>query len=93
MSQDSKSTSEFGALFEAHLGRLKTDFKIGDRVKGTVTAVDRNSVFVDIGSRCDALIDRPELTDDQGQVKVKSAMSSRPSAWATPMTGFASPPA
>jgi small subunit ribosomal protein S1 len=71
MSQDSKSTSEFGALFEAHLGRLKTDFKIGDRVKGTVTAVDRNSVFVDIGSRCDALIDRPELTDDQGQVKVK----------------------
>lgn len=71
MSQDSKSTSEFGALFEAHLAQLKTDFKVGDRVKGTVTAVDRNSVFVDIGARCDALIDRPELSDDQGQVKVK----------------------
>jgi small subunit ribosomal protein S1 len=71
MSQDSKKTSEFGALFEAHLGQLKTEFKIGDRVKGTVTAVDRNSVFVDIGARCDALIDRPELTDDQGQIKVK----------------------
>jgi small subunit ribosomal protein S1 len=71
MSQDSKTTSEFGALFEAHLGRLKTEFKIGDRVKGTVTAVDRNSVFVDVGSRCDALLDRPELMDEQGQLKVK----------------------
>jgi small subunit ribosomal protein S1 len=71
MSQDSMTPSEFGALFEAHLGQLKTDFKIGDRIKGTVTAVDRNSVFVDIGARCDALIDRPELQDDQGQLKVK----------------------
>jgi small subunit ribosomal protein S1 len=71
MSQDSKKNSEFGALFEAHLARLTTDFQIGDRVKGVVTAVDRNTIFVDIGSRSDALMDRAELLDDQGQTKIK----------------------
>lgn len=71
MSQDRNRNSEFGALFEAHLARLTTEFQIGDRVKGTVTAVDRNSIFVDIGARCDAVIDRSELQDETGQPKVK----------------------
>jgi len=71
MSQDSKSKSEFGAIFEAHLAQLKTEFQIGDRVHGVVTHVDRNSVFVDVGSRSDALIDRAELMDAEGNVKVK----------------------
>jgi small subunit ribosomal protein S1 len=71
MSHDSTKSPEFGALFEAHLGRLNTEFQIGDRVKGIVTAVDRHSVFVDIGSRSDALIDRGELADESGQVRVK----------------------
>ncbi len=71
MSQDNSKTSDFGALFEAHLARVHTEFRVGDRVKGTVTAVDRNSVFVDIGSRSDALIERSELVDAQGQLTVK----------------------
>lgn len=71
MSQDTKKNSEFGALFEAHLARVTTEFQIGDRVKGTVTAVDRNSIFVDIGARSDAVIDRSELLDQAGQSKVK----------------------
>ena len=70
MSQDSKNTSDFGAIFEAHLAQLKTGFQIGDRVRGTVTAIDRNNIFVDVGSRSDALIDRVELVDAQGNPTV-----------------------
>jgi len=70
MSQDSKN-SDFGAIFAAYEAKVRTQFQIGDRLRGTVTHIDRNSIFVDVGSRSDAILDRTELQDAEGKVPVK----------------------
>ncbi|MBN2451318.1 MAG: S1 RNA-binding domain-containing protein [Lentisphaeria bacterium] len=71
MVQKKGSESEFGALFEAHLQRLRTDFAVGDKIQGTITAIDRNSIFVDVGGRCDAILERTELADAEGNCTVQ----------------------
>lgn len=70
MSQDSKN-SDFGAIFAAYEGKVRTQFQVGDRLRGTVTHIDRNSIFVDVGSRSDAILDRTEVQDAEGKVTIK----------------------
>ncbi len=61
---------DFGAYLEAHLADLRTEFDVGDRVGGVVTAIDRNSVFLDVGARSDGILDRAEMLDADGQLTV-----------------------
>ncbi|OGV78540.1 MAG: hypothetical protein A3K19_17930 [Lentisphaerae bacterium RIFOXYB12_FULL_65_16] len=62
---------DFGALLKASFGRLKTEVRAGDKVRGVVSALGRQSVFVDYGGRGDGVIDRNELLDGDGELKVK----------------------
>ena len=70
MGNNVNTDSDFGAYLEANLQQLKTDFKVGDRVEGTVTQIGRQSVFVDINARSDGIVDREELLDDEGELTV-----------------------
>jgi len=49
---------------------MKTNFYPGDKVSGTITAIDQRSVFVNVNSRSDAVIDLMELQDEDGTIKV-----------------------
>lgn len=51
---------------------IKSDnFEIGDTVKGKVILVTGDSIFVDIQSKSEAIIDAQEFTDDKGKRTLK----------------------
>src|SRR5271156_158458 len=61
----------FAALFEASISA--GDFgKEGEIVKGTVVAVQRDNVVIDIGGKSEGIIARNEFADAQGQITVKA---------------------
>ncbi|MEW5774795.1 MAG: 30S ribosomal protein S1 [Thermodesulfobacteriota bacterium] len=61
----------FAALFEASQQESQGALKPGDKVKGRVISMDANTVFMDVGDKRDGVVDRVELTDNDGQVTVK----------------------
>src|ERR671925_885009 len=60
---------DFAALFAQHEARHAVER--GQVVKGRVIQISDEHVFVDVGGKGEAWIDRAELTDDQGQLRVK----------------------
>jgi small subunit ribosomal protein S1 len=68
--QTAGSTDSFAALFEASISA--GDFgKEGEIVKGTVVAVQRDNVVIDIGGKSEGIIALQEFADAQGQTHVK----------------------
>ena len=64
-------TMDFGALFEANLARLQTNFTAGNRMEGVITSISRNTVFVDLGGRCDGMLDLGQVLGEDGKPTVK----------------------
>jgi small subunit ribosomal protein S1 len=60
---------DFAALFAQHEARHAVER--GQVVKGRVIQISDEHVFVDVGGKGEAWIDRAELTDDQGRLKIK----------------------
>jgi small subunit ribosomal protein S1 len=68
--QAAGSAEGFAALFEASISA--GDFgKEGEIVKGTVVAVQRDNVVIDIGGKSEGIIALSEFADAQGQTAVK----------------------
>src|SRR6202167_4761675 len=61
----------FAALFEASLQSGEFG-KEGEIVKGTIVAVQRDSVIIDIGGKSEGMIPLSEFADAQGQNTVKA---------------------
>src|SRR4029077_15692736 len=66
---DTDPEEDFAALFAQHEARRTLER--GQVVRGRVIQISDEHVFVDVGGKGEAWIDRGELTDDQGQLKVK----------------------
>jgi small subunit ribosomal protein S1 len=66
---ESESEEDFAALFAQHEARRAIEK--GQVVKGRIIHVSDEHVFVDVGGKGEAWIDRAELLDDQGQLRVK----------------------
>ncbi|MBT7164516.1 MAG: S1 RNA-binding domain-containing protein, partial [Victivallales bacterium] len=62
--------TDFGALFEANLAKLQTNFNVGDRIEGVITSIGRSTVFIDVGGRSDGLLDVAQVLDDEGKPTV-----------------------
>ncbi len=68
---DQSSGEDFASLFEASIqggGFIKE----GEIVQGTVVAVQRDDVVIDIGGKSEGMISLSEFTDPQGQLTVKA---------------------
>src|SRR5437870_8788760 len=59
---------DFAALFAQHEARRAVER--GQVVKGRVIQISDEHVFVDVGGKGEAWIDRAELTDDEGRLRV-----------------------
>src|SRR3989442_3465984 len=66
--QDEHEQEDFATLF-AREGARQT-LEVGQVVKGRILQIGDETVFVDVGSKGEALIDRAELTDEHGNVKL-----------------------
>jgi small subunit ribosomal protein S1 len=58
---------DFAAMLEAEGGMQQ--FKPGDRVAGRVSSITDNEVYVDIGAKADAWVNRREVSDPAGNLK------------------------
>src|SRR5216110_2202589 len=63
------SSEDFASLFASH--EASRPLQVGQVVKGRVFHITAENVFVDVGGKGEAWIDRAELLDDQGRLKVK----------------------
>src|ERR671922_2980825 len=66
---ESESEEDFAALFARHEARHTVER--GQVVKGRVIQISDEHVFVDVGGKGEAWIDRAELTDEEGRLKIK----------------------
>ena len=62
---------DFGKLFEASINGVKTDLRTGEKITGTVAAINKSDIIVDLGLRNDGLMDILDVTDKEGHVTVK----------------------
>ena len=63
------SEEDFAAMFAQHEARRALE--IGQMVKGRVIQISDEHVFVDVGGKGEAWIDRAELADEEGRLKVR----------------------
>ena len=69
MTDEPESPAEdFATMFASQQAR--PTLHVGQSVKGRVILITADSVFVDVGCKGEAWIDRGELTDDSGTLKV-----------------------
>ena len=61
----------FESILNASMDNLKMDFKSGDKVTGTISSIDKKTIFVDIKAMSEGIINREEfLTDGELSIKV-----------------------
>lgn len=60
----------FEALLEAYGDGLGEELKSGDKVDAKVISIGESSVYVDTGTKSDGVVDRMELTDEDGELTV-----------------------
>jgi small subunit ribosomal protein S1 len=65
---DTPPTEDFATLFAREAAR--TRLEVGQVVKGRVIQIGAESVFVDVGGKGEAWIDRAELVDEDGRLRV-----------------------
>ncbi len=63
---DQDSAESFGDIFEASIRSIEH----GDVVKGTVVAIDKDTVTVDVGFKSEGMIPKRELIDPSGNMTV-----------------------
>ena len=67
---------EFAAMFaEAEAGAPKGKAarrpKPGDKVRGLITSIGKDTVFVDLGGKAEGMLDRQQVAADDGTLRVK----------------------
>ncbi|WP_432737944.1 30S ribosomal protein S1 [Maridesulfovibrio sp. FT414] len=68
---ETNGEESFAELFEAFQSESNDNLQVGDKIKGTVISITKDSVFIDTGSKVDGVVDRDELTDGEGELTVK----------------------
>jgi small subunit ribosomal protein S1 len=58
----------FADLLESYSSGMKDDLQIGDKIRGRIISIGKDSVFITTGTKVDGTIDRKELLDDEGNM-------------------------
>jgi small subunit ribosomal protein S1 len=58
----------FAELFESYSSGLKDDIEFGEKVRGRIIAIEKDTIFMDVGSKVDAMVEKSELLDDEGNL-------------------------
>ncbi len=61
----------FAELFESYAEGMNEDIRVGDKVKGAIISIGKDSVFVDTGTRIDGFVDKAELLNEEGRFPFK----------------------
>jgi small subunit ribosomal protein S1 len=58
----------FAELFESYSAGIKDDIEFGEKVSGKIIAIEKDTLFVDVGSKVDAVVEKKELLDEEGNL-------------------------
>ena len=61
----------FAGMFEAYSAGMKEDIHVGDKIRGEVLSIGKDSVFVDTGTKIDGFVEKQELLDENGELSLK----------------------
>ncbi len=64
---DEKGVS-FASLLDSYNPDSGADLQVGDKVKGKIISIGKDTVFVDAHSKIDGVVDKAELLDEDGQI-------------------------
>ncbi len=63
--------SLFGEFEKKQGMTSKKEPRTGDKVIGTVVSIQSDNIFIDLGSKTEGIVEREELTDDEGNLTVE----------------------
>jgi len=61
----------FAAMLDAYSPGLEAEINIGDKIRGKVISIGKDSVFVDTGSKMDGVVDKAELLNKDRQLEIE----------------------
>ena len=71
MEEKNSKEDSFADLLEAYSDGMKEDLQLGDKLKGKIISIGRESIFVDTGTKIDGVVDREELLDENRELSFK----------------------
>jgi small subunit ribosomal protein S1 len=63
---DEPEEESFAELLDAYDKGMDENLHVGDKVKGTIISIGKDTVFIDTGTKVDAVVDKKELLDEDG---------------------------
>jgi len=61
----------FAELFEQYSTGMNEDIQVGDKIKGEIIAIGKDTVFLDTGTKIDGVVEKDELLDENGELPYK----------------------
>ena len=61
----------FADLLDTYSTGANEDVRVGDRVRGEIISIGKDTVFIDTGSKIDGIVDKEELLDDNLEMPYK----------------------
>ena len=69
--EEPEEEESFAGMFEAYSAGMKEDVRVGDKIRGEIISIGKDSVFVDTGTRIDGFVEKQELLDENGEMAFK----------------------
>ena len=66
--EHSDNEESFADLLESYSSGMKDDLQIGDKIKGKIISIGKDSAFLDTGTKVDGAVDKSELLDEDGNL-------------------------
>jgi small subunit ribosomal protein S1 len=68
LENEEKPGESFAELFESYDGHRTERVQIGERIRGKIISVGKDTIYVDTGTKIDCVVEKNELTDENGTV-------------------------
>jgi small subunit ribosomal protein S1 len=66
-----ENEKSFAEMLDAYSPGSDAEVGIGDKIRGKIVSIGRDSVFVDTGAKIDGVVDKGELLDKNGQLSLQ----------------------
>jgi len=66
-----ENEKSFAEMLDAYSPGTDAEVGIGDKIRGKIVSIGRDSVFVDTGAKIDGVVDKGELLDKNGQLALQ----------------------
>ena len=66
-----ENEESFAKMLDDYSPGSNTEIRIGDKIRGEIVSIGRDSVFVDTGTKIDGVVDKAELLDKDGEMTLQ----------------------